>query len=38
MGEMCKARDTKLGWEVAIKVSPSAFSRDTERLVEAKEV
>ncbi len=29
---MYKARDTKLGREVAIKVLPEAFSQDKERL------
>ncbi|MGH9366953.1 MAG: protein kinase domain-containing protein [Thermoanaerobaculia bacterium] len=32
MGEVWKARDTKLGREVAIKVLPEAFAADTERL------
>ena len=31
-GELYRARDTKLGREVAIKVLPEAFSRDKERL------
>ena len=32
MGEVYRARDTQLGREVAIKVLPSSFSRDPERL------
>jgi eukaryotic-like serine/threonine-protein kinase len=32
MGEVYRARDTRLGREVAIKILPAAFSRDPERL------
>jgi serine/threonine protein kinase len=32
MGEVYRARDTKLGREVAIKVLPEAWARDPERL------
>jgi len=32
MGEVYRARDTKLGREVAVKVLPDSFARDPERL------
>ena len=32
MGEVWRARDTKLGRDVAIKVLPAAFSENSERL------
>ena len=32
MGEVHRARDTKLGRDVAIKILPAAFTNDPERL------
>jgi hypothetical protein len=32
MGEVYRAEDTKLGWQVAIKVLPDVFAHDPERL------
>ena len=32
MGEVCRARDTKLDRDVALKVLPQAFTEDPDRL------
>src|SRR5262249_60357511 len=32
MGEACRARDTKLGRDVALKVLPDAFANDPDRM------
>jgi serine/threonine protein kinase len=36
MGEVFRARDTKLNRDVAIKVLPAAFARDAERVARFK--
>ena len=36
MGEVFRARDTKLNRDVAIKVLPAAFAQDHERVVRFK--
>ena len=36
MGEECRARDTKLGRDVALKVLPDSVARDPERLARSE--